>query len=65
MKMGVYSPLFDALSNSDYKIAKIFQGLIPGPHWGWLTAPPPDSPAAQKFLSLLRSSKNRNSPKTA
>ena len=64
MKMGVYSPLFDALNYSDCKIAKIFQGLIPGPHWGGLTAPPPDSPAAQKFFSSLRLSKNRNPPKS-
>ena len=65
MKMGVYSLLFDALSYSDCKIAKIFQGLIPGPRWGGLTAPPPDSLAAQKFFSSLRSSKNRNPPKIA
>ena len=35
------------LSYSECKIAKIF-------HWGGLTAPP-DSPAAQRFFSSLRS----------
>ena len=40
------------LSYSECKIAKMFWDFAPGPHWGGLTAPP-DSPAAQRFYSLL------------
>ena len=40
----------DVLSNSECKIAKNFRAVAPGP---------PVSPDAQRFFSLLRSSKNQ------
>ena len=51
----------------EHKIAKNFQSFAPGP-WtplGRAYSAAPDSPAAQQFFSLLRSSKNRHPPKIA
>ena len=48
----------DVLSYSECKIANIFWGFASKRHWGGLTVTP-DSPAAQRFFSLLHSSKNR------
>ena len=57
----------DVLSYSECKIVTIFWSFAPGTHWEGLPAPPlpPDSPAAQRFFSLLRSSKNRHPQKIA
>ena len=44
---------------------KIFQGFVPGHHWGGLTALPPHSPDAQWFFSSLYSSKNQDPQKIA
>ena len=55
----------DVLSYSERRIGKNFQGFVPGPHWEGLTTPLPDSPAAQRFFSSLRSSKNRHPQKIA
>ena len=43
------------------KIAKIFQGFAPEPHWGQF-AMPPYSTTAQGFFPLHRSSKNWHPP---
>ena len=46
----------NVLSYSECKIAEIFQGFAPGPHW---VATPLGSPTAQRFFSLRLS---KNSP---
>ena len=42
------------LSYSEYKIAKIFRGFAPRPHWGGLSAiPPPRLPSCADFPQKL------------
>ena len=55
----------NVLSTTECQIAKIFRGFAPGPHWGGLTAPFQDPPAAMRFFSSLHSSKNRPPQKTS
>ena len=51
----------DVLSYSECEIAKNFQGITPGPHWGGLTAPP-QTPRLHKGFSPCYACRKTNTP---
>ena len=51
----------DVLSYSECKIAKNFQGITPGPHWGGLTVPA-QAPRPHKGFSSCYTCQKTNTP---
>ena len=53
----------EVLSYSGFKIAKIFQGFAPRPHWRRLTAPPPRLPQLHNGFSPHYARRKTGTPK--